>query len=145
MEQQIQANAEIVRTVAREQMNVQIDYDKQGVHWLDGYIDRQRLHATEDTKSKLPNTLGSYLGECIRRTYGGKWIQDGEYGWGVQVNDKVTVFPFTKVQKQLANADGDSVLGLFTALQPLMKAPPTPARSSSRLRAQPKKPWWRFW
>jgi hypothetical protein len=113
MEDHIRENAEIVRRAAMENMNAEVAYDHEGVRWLDGYIDRLRSSATEDVKAKLPNTLGSYLGECIRRTYGGRWIQHPEYGWSVWFNDDFSVFPFNKVQKQLANSEGDSVLGLF--------------------------------
>jgi hypothetical protein len=34
----------------------------------------------------------------------------------VEVSEKLTAFPFNKVQKQLENEDGDSVLGFFTAI-----------------------------
>lgn len=137
MESHIKANAELVRTIAREKMSLSINYDEDGVRWLDGYIDRQRDSADDDTKRGLVNTLGSYLGECVRQTYGGEWIQNPELGWGVRINEKLTAFPFNKVQKQLANADGDSVLGFFTAIAPLLNG--NPAASP------PPRPWWKFW
>lgn len=149
MENHIRENAEIVRRAALENMKLEVAYDLDGVRWLDGYIDRQRSGATEDVKAKLPNTLGSYLGECIRRTYGGKWTQDPEYGWSVRINEDLSVFPFNKVQKQLANSEGDSVLGLFTSIGPLLSNTKRSAQSQGRARATdkraPKRPWWKFW
>jgi hypothetical protein len=140
MKDKIQSNAEFFRRIAKEQMSVELAYDLEGVRWLDGFINRQRAGASQDTKNKLPNTAGSYLGECIRKTYGGAWTQDAEGGWGVRINERITVFPFNKVQKQLANTEGDSVLGLFTAIPPLLKNPP-----SAKIKHLQKRPWWRFW
>jgi hypothetical protein len=145
MEHQILANAELVRSVAREQMGgVVVGYDATGVRWLDQYINGQRARASESTKEKLPNTLGSYLGECIRHSYGGRWIQDQEHGWAVKVNQRVTVFPFSKVRKQLHNADGDSVLGLFTAIPALLNEPVSVTSSPTGFK-EPKRPWWKLW
>jgi hypothetical protein len=116
MEQHIIANAELVRKVAAEQLEIAVQYDEAGVRWLEKYIDGQRERDSAEVKAKLPNTLGSFLGECIRQTYGGHWVQDPAHGWQVKINDAVSVFPFNKVEKHLANEDGDSVLGLFTAI-----------------------------
>jgi hypothetical protein len=121
MEQQILANAELVRTVAREQLAIAVGFEEAGVRWLDRYIDGLRTGANESTKEKLPSTLGSYLGECIRQSFGGTWIEDKEYGWAVKINQQVTVFPFSKVRKQLSsNAEGESVLGLYTSIPALL-------------------------
>jgi hypothetical protein len=145
MEQQIQENAELARRVAQEQMKVVVDYDEAGVRWLDRYVEGQRLAASEDTKAKLPNTLGSFLGECIRQTYGGQWIQDPELGWAIRVNNKLTVSPFNKVRKHLANVDGDSVLGLFTSISAMLSSRKASEASSVEALVLPNHPWWKFW
>ncbi|KRB93889.1 hypothetical protein ASE26_27380 [Duganella sp. Root198D2] len=137
MEDRIKANAELVRRVALENMHVEVAYDLDGVRWLDGFIDRQRGEATDEVKRQLATTLGSYLGECIRHTYGGEWIQDPEYGWSVRINGGFSVFPFNKVQKQLADDEGESVLSLFTTIEPLL--------ANAGMSAAPKRPWWKFW
>jgi hypothetical protein len=126
MKERIVANAEVFRKVARENIGVELSYDEASVKWLDGYIDRQRVAQTEEVKKKLPNTLGSFLGECIRHTYGGEWCFDERHGWCVKINEKISVFPFAKVQKQLAGEDGESVFGLFNAIAPLLAMPPQP-------------------
>ncbi|HEY0587725.1 MAG TPA: hypothetical protein VGD52_16430 [Pseudoduganella sp.] len=149
MEDRIKANAELVRRVALENMNVEVSYDLDGVRWLDGFIDRQRNGATEEVKRKLSSTLGSYLGECIRQTYGGEWVQDPEFGWSVRLKEGFSVFPFNKVNKQLADDDGESVLGLFTAIDPLLANAGEPAAFSRDLHSadspSSKRPWWKFW
>jgi hypothetical protein len=132
MQSQIEANAELVRTVAREKLDVDVGYDEAGVRWLDGYIDGQR-DAPPKIQDRLVSTLGSYLGECVRRQYGGQWVNDPEQGWAVAINENFSVYPFNKVQKQLTSADGESVLGFFTAIGPLLT------------RESPKRPWWKLW
>ena len=142
MEDQIKANAELVRDLMREEMGLELQYDEAGVRWLAGYIDRQRDAASESTKHMLQSVLGSYLGECICRTYGGQWFQHPEFGWGVRISDKLTAFPMNKVGKQLADADGQSVLPFFTTIRNLRKSPPgqvppSPAQGGA------KRPWWK--
>jgi hypothetical protein len=149
LEDRITANAELVRRVALENMNIEVSYDLDGVRWLDGFIDKQRIEATEEVKRKLSTTLGSYLGECIRQTYGGDWVQDAEFGLSVRLKGGLSVFPFNKVQKQLAADEGDSVLGLFTALAPILAKAGKPAEPSldlpSNANPSPKRPWWKLW
>lgn len=146
MHEHLLANAELVRKVATEQLELVVDYNEAGVRWLDEYIDTQREQANEQVKAKLPNTLGSFLGECILRTCGREWVQVPDYGWSVKVNDKVSVFPFNKVEKQLANSDGESVLGLFIAIPPLLNHafPGGPAHHAG-VEARAKRPWWKLW
>jgi len=137
-ESHIRANAELVRKVARESLDVDVAYDEAGVRWLDGYIDNQRENAEPDVKERLPSTLGSYLGECVRTTFGGDWIQDPEGGWGVRINEKLTVFPFNKVREQLSDSEGNSVLAFFNTIAALLQGKPPNA-------AAPKRPSWKFW
>jgi len=144
MHTNIIANAELVRKTAGDQLGVAVGFDEAGVRWLDGFINGQRLAATEEVKAKLPNTLGSFLGECVRHTYGGEW-QQHENGWVVKVNDRLSVFPINKVQKQLANEDGDSVLGLFTAIPSLLAGVPQAKAATDRTSQERKRPWWKFW
>lgn len=140
MKDKIQSNADFFRHIVKSNMNIELAYDLEGVRWLDGFLDRHRVAASQNTKEKLLHTAGSYLGECIRKTFGGAWIQNPEYGWGIRISDRITIFPFNKVQKQLENADGDSVLGLFTTIAPLLKSHPSPKRKPI-----PKRPWWKLW
>ena len=123
MEKLIQANAELVLKMATERLMVEVGYDETGVRWLDGYIDRNKNSVSEEQKAGLVNTLGSFFGECIRQTYGGTWSSDDESRfWFIQFSEGNAVFPFNKVEKHLNNGDGDSVLGLFTAIPVMFSA-----------------------
>ncbi|WP_092938723.1 hypothetical protein [Paracidovorax wautersii] len=141
MEDRLFANAELVRTVARDQLGVSVEYDEAGIQWLDRYIDGQRVGAADATKEKLPNTLGSYLGECIRQSFGGTWVQDPELGWGIRVNERITAFPFSKVRKQLADSDGESVLGFYKAIAAMVAEPAVVAAPNIE---SAKRPWWKL-
>src|SRR4030095_11778686 len=99
-------------------------FDAPSVQWLEGFIERQRIREDVGPEfvSKMVSGLGSYLGECIVRSYGGQWAL-GNDGWRVQFDDKNAAFPFAKVQKQFANGKdaGDGVYGFFTAIPILFR------------------------
>ena len=124
MEEHLKANAELVREIARDRLGVDVDYDEDGVRWLNSFIDGQREQGDPETRKRLPGTLGSFLGECVRHTFGGTWVQHPDYGWGVEINDKVTVFPFNKVEKQLEAGEGDTVLSFFKTLPAVLEGLP---------------------
>lgn len=119
MLEQIKHNAELVISVAETQLDKQIGYNREGVEWLDGYIQRQHEHGDPTKFEGLANTLGSYFGECIIATYGGKW-QQTEYGWGVEFENGNSAFPFAKVAKHLENGSDDSVLAMFDSIAVLL-------------------------
>lgn len=119
-QEMIRANAEMVLASARDDLGQDIGYDADGVRWLDGFI--QRRHdggGVGDDPSGLTNTLGSFLGECIVRTYNGRW-QETEHGWAVIVDGDLAVFPFNKVHKHLVEGAADSVLSLFKGVPTLI-------------------------
>jgi hypothetical protein len=119
-QEMIRANAEMVLASARDDLGHDIGYDAEGVRWLDGFI--QRRHdggGVGDDPSGLTNTLGSFLGECIVRSYNGRW-QETEHGWAVIVDGNLAVFPFNKVHKHLVEGAVDSVLSLFKGVPALI-------------------------
>jgi hypothetical protein len=92
-------------------------FDAPSVQWVDGFIERQRVREDvgPEFAGKMVSVLGSYLGECIIRSYGGKWSV-GEEGWRVELDEKNAVFPFAKVEKQFKNGAEDGIHGFFTAI-----------------------------
>lgn len=133
----ITKNAELVRSTASQKLGVAANYDIEGVRWLDGFINGQHLGASDEVKERLVQTLGSFLGECIRKTYGGEWV-DESGSWEIRFSQGNAAYPFTKVRKQLQNGPEDSVLGMFTAIPALFFAQTTVGTPR-------KKPWWKFW
>lgn len=116
----IQANAELVQAVARDQLGAEVDFDRDGVKWLDGYVTRQREHGDPDNIEGLVSTLGAFFGECIARTYGGQWFQ-GEHGWCVRFDEENAAYPFAKIEKHLRNGPEDSVVSMFDTIPVVFK------------------------
>lgn len=114
----IQANAELVVKTFAENNDVKLDYDEKSVEWMDGYIERNRLKWDAETAAKLSNVLGSFLGECIRRNFGGEW-QTTENGLAVVFSDGNAAFPFNKTGKQIANGSDDSIAGFYNTISVL--------------------------
>ncbi|MES3025686.1 MAG: hypothetical protein V4857_29260 [Pseudomonadota bacterium] len=141
MKEKICANAALVRSVAAEQLGVVVGYDQRGVQWLDRYINGQHAQAAPAVKEKLVHTLGSFLGECIRQTYGGEWVvePDSPY-WFIRFADDNAAYPFSKVHKQLQLGADESVLGFFVAIGAMGLAGPKAAPEKAA-----GKPWWRPW
>ena len=116
----IRANAELVVTVAHQELGKDITYDQAGVEWLDGYIERQHEQGDPASRPKLVQILGSFLGECIVRSLGGHWAND-EGTWAIRFDKRNAAFPFAKVQKHLNNGGGDSVLAFYQSIRVIFK------------------------
>ncbi len=118
----IKQNAAAVARIASTLLGKELGYDEAGVRWLDEYIQNQHLQGDPELRDKLADRLGSFLGECIIRTYGGRWEQENG-NWCVRLGPGNAAFPFVKVAKQLAHGreGGDSVLAFFTAIPAVFK------------------------
>jgi hypothetical protein len=111
----ISANADLVVSVAQDELGRDVGFDADGVRWLDSYIQRLHDQGGVDEPEILCDRLGSYLGSCIAQSYGGTW-QEMEQGWAVVVDGDLAVFPFNKSYKHLLEGSGDSVLALFNTI-----------------------------
>lgn len=141
LEDEIRGNAELVQEIAIHELGVPVSFDLAGVRWLDAYINQQDPALVGLKKYKLIQNLGAFLGECIRCTYGGEWVEDSGY-WAVRFSEGNAVFPFNKVHKQLENGSADSVLSLFTCIAVLYSQDRALVHP---LLAQETQPWWAFW
>jgi hypothetical protein len=145
LEDKIRQNAELVVSQMSPLCGFDFGYDARSVAWLDGYIERQRARAdiTQELVNGLVNVLGSYLGECVVRCYGGHWqSEDGQ--WRVSFDGDNAVYPFTKVRKQFENGAEDSIRSFFDVIPVVFAA----AAAEGETGSQPEtgsKPWWRFW
>ena len=109
----------LVVSIAENQIDTKIGFDREGVVWLDGYIQSQPEHGDPKNHEGLISTLGSFFGECIIAIYGGDW-QQTEYGWSVTFDNQNAAFPFAKVAKQLENGSDDSVLAMYDSIPVLV-------------------------
>jgi len=119
--ERIVANAELVRALVRERLGEVLAYDRNGIVWLDAYLTAQHASAAEELKLRMVDTLGAYLGECVRLTYGGSWCLDPAHGWMVRVVDDLAVYPFHKVRKHLMHGGEESVLSLFDVVHAVLE------------------------
>lgn len=138
--EKIQRNAELVREQMGPISGLAFDYDAESVRWVDGYINRQYERGLDDALlSTMESVLGSYLGECIRRNYGGAWHED-VYGWHIRFNAENGVYPFSKVRKQLDAGPEESIYSFFTMIPIVFGAgSPMLEGKASTLSVPPKK------
>jgi hypothetical protein len=136
--EQVRANAQMVVQQLRPLSKIAFGYNRESVHWLEGYIERQRLQENfASRKDKFTSIFGSFLGECIIQCYGGHW-EDSNGSLGVIFDGENAAFPFNKVRKQLDNGLEDGIGSFFDTIPILFKLsakPQTPQR----------KPWWKIW
>lgn len=111
----IRKNAELVIKVFGDNNGIELGYDAESVEWLDGFIERQRENADADKMNGLTNVLGSFLGECIRENFGGKWEQT-ENGLAIKFDGGNAIFPFNKTAKQFQNGADDSVFSFYQTI-----------------------------
>lgn len=125
----IEANARLVMKTAAEDLRVDVRCDRDGVVWLDGFLQRQHAQQLEAQHQGQPtedfdglvNVLGSFLGECMVNAHGGMW-RETENGLGVAFPPKdVVAYPFAKVRKHLLEGAGDSVLSMFDVIPVLLE------------------------
>ena len=91
-----------------------LNYDEETLSLLEGILERKRgfLIGNEEAANDLTLAVGYFLGECIRRNYGGEWeMREGR--WAIKLDDEDFVFPFTKVAKFIANGSEDSFLSFY--------------------------------
>jgi len=100
----------------------QLDYDRESVEFLDGFVETTRNSDAFDEKKRkqLVDMIGSFLGECFRVNYGGEWaILDDRLG--VKFTGNNVAFPYTKVWKQYENGFEDSILSFYETFPLVME------------------------
>lgn len=91
---------------------VENDWGVGALKWLEALVDAQRAQLTEEERERYVITIGAYLGECLCRTPGGRWVKH-DFGWAVELENKLLAFPFNKVGKYVDGGEGDSFSSFF--------------------------------
>ena len=133
----IKHNAQLVIKQMGQLSGLDFGYNSESVAWLDGYIERIRNEVDQSNVEGLVNVIGSYLGECIIRCYGGYW-EEHEGQWQVSFNETNAAYPFAKVRKQFENGPADSIKGFFEVI-------PVAFTDSLGKGTPERKPWWKRW
>lgn len=113
LQQKLRANAEKLRQLVKEKMNVELNYDAKSIVWIDHYIDK--LSTKEDLKNRdvLMQLITAFSGECFIQSFGGKWLKQ-QTGIRLHVGSEVLdIFGLVRQQmnKQLGN--NPSILKLY--------------------------------
>lgn len=118
----IKANADLVIRQLGPLSGVEFGYNSASVAWVDGFIEKQRGNPALDESAidGLVSTLGSFVGECVIRCYGGRW-QNIKGEWCVSFDEKNAVYPFSKVKKQLVHGQDDSIKKFFELIPQLFR------------------------
>jgi hypothetical protein len=116
MEQNFKSLADNFVSTAARDSGVSLTFDRASVAWTDEFIERLRPAIHESLIDGLSVSIGAFLGECVRASYGGEWRRSEDGTWGVYFDDMNAAFPFAKVQKQLKNGKEDSILSFYEVI-----------------------------
>lgn len=104
--------AETIRRFARNYRHADIDFDRRGVEWLDGYLTWLREKNADMSDEGRIFALGSFLGECMIATHGGQWLFDDK-GWTFLSASDRPFDPFQSVRMHAQLGPTHSVLRAF--------------------------------
>lgn len=122
MSQDYKEIAESVVARMRDELGVELKYDKESIEWLDGYINRISPQLNQENYVGLASALGAYLGQTIIATYGGAWDYNEKLNqWGIRFDDESWAFPFSKVYKQIEDGEFESISSFFRVLPIILK------------------------
>ena len=119
----MQANAEVLRKIAKEHFKVEIAYDIEGVSWVNQFLSDAHTSGSSDDHKNIVIFAGAFVGQCIVRNIGGKWDWHGD-DYVIRTKDGKLFSPCSKVAKQLAcgPTGDDSVLGLYKVIKDMYPA-----------------------
>lgn len=110
-----------------------IKFDKKGVKYLEGFIERTKSQIDKDEWSGLITSCGAFLGQSIIEEYGGEWSTEENGQISISFDENNKVFPFSKVSKQFDNGLEDSIFSFYSIIPNIFK-----------LKPKKKKSWWKF-
>jgi len=94
----VKQNAEQTIKMFAGSHNLTLDYDEKSVEFLDGFINESGSKYNEQQREQLVNFLGSFLGECICKNYGGKWeVVNNDSA--IAFDEKNAVYPLDLLRK----------------------------------------------
>lgn len=98
---ELREDAQLVIDVLSEKEAIALDYSADSVSWLDAYIDEHREELNDGDKTVLQEKFGAYLGESIRRNYGGRWVKDSDDQWMIVFDERHQASPFDIIGEHL--------------------------------------------
>lgn len=112
----------------RQNLNLN-QFDESAVHTLAEFIENERPNVPDDSRTAVVNALGCFLGECIIRSFGGRWRADARGVAGVQLERGLFLHPSFFVEQQFRQGLAESVAAFFASVPARLAAPPPPRRT----------------
>ncbi len=137
LSQVMQSYAEQAVAAARE-LEIQLDYSEESLKQVENILERMQdpvrgsgasSAAPSDSETEdLCKVWGGYLGEVVRRHWGGEWVLETYPGGNVlTVALNVPggmVFPSMKIYRRLSQGAGESVWTFYCMMRARFRAPP---------------------
>jgi len=117
---QFQQYADLHIDTTKKTLGVVLDYNEESILALDDIISQGWPNPVPLVADPILVLFGSFLGEAMRRVFGGEWVET-QQGWGLKINDTVTVFPFVKIRKRLTNGMQDSITYYYQSVKEVVK------------------------
>ena len=110
--------ADNYRTTLSARVGIDLEFNRTGVEYIEGYIKRVRDHLTEENKDSLSVSVSCFIGESLKSFYeAGEWKYFDSIGsWGVSFGEKGAVFPFSRVMLILSGSDEPGLLEMFDSV-----------------------------
>lgn len=115
---QFQKYAQIHIDTTRQIMGVELKFDEESIMKLDDIISSAWPETPPVQLDSVVLTFGSFLGEAMRQTLGGEWVQT-ETSYGLKIGD-ATANVFSKVRKRFLNGMEDSLSYYFASIKKLL-------------------------
>ena len=100
---ELHEDAQLVIEVISDKEDVRLDFSADSILSLDTYIDRHRAKLNEGDKTVLREKFGAFLGETIRRHYGGQWVKGNGNHWMIAFGEQNLTSPFDMISDHLDN------------------------------------------
>jgi hypothetical protein len=126
--EKVRQSADLVVRIFREEMKIDLTFDRVGVAFLNDFIEQNRADWRPDSETAV-NNFGCFFGECLRRNFNGVWSDDdNQSDFRLVIGEQVSVFPFACVRSQIDGVEDESILGVFDSLA----RPTEPGRECDR-------------
>lgn len=113
---------EIENLSEQVRIHLKLSYDADSVKRVEEFIEQTKSHLNSDAQQGLANSMGAFLGQCIIKNYGGRWLSDEKFKTiCVALPSGDRLYPFAKTAKQFENGLEDSIYSFFTVIPTVFK------------------------
>jgi hypothetical protein len=113
--------AQICIDTSRETFNVKLKLDEKSVKKLDKIISDGWGGEPPNQMDNMVMVFGSFLGEAMIATFNGRWVEDPDYGWGIEFQPKNQVkdvaMVFAKMEKRFRYGMDDSISFFYDVIK----------------------------